>query len=151
MPIRSHPFFQAPTGAVYAIAITPTKWGFVRFFRGNAVGALSIASDTPEMPTVNWGNPPVRWIFSSFAPRNDLTQVLRLGIVAFPDENSEWAPPCFVPPDPIDNCYKIHYKSSIRRASVEEIEGMQPCRKFTPAQMAEFLREKLNAGELQSV
>ena|ERR1043166_3268796 len=148
MPMKNHPLFQPPVGAVYAIAIMPEKWGFIRFFRGNVMAVLSIVRDTPEMPDVDWKNPPVGWIFSSFAPKNDMTQVLRLGIVAFPDENSEWAPPCFVPPDPIDNCYKIHHKSIIRRASAEEVQGMSPCRRVTPAELAEYLRERLKAGEL---
>ena len=146
--MRNHPFFQAPPGEVYAISITPEKWGFVRFFRGNAMAVLSIVGTAPEMPRVNWENPPIGWIFSSFAPRSDTTQVLRLGIVAFSHEDCEWAPPCFVPPDPVDNCYKIHHKSTIRRASVEEVQGMRPCRRITPAQLAEFLREKLKAGGL---
>ena len=148
MPIKNHPFFQAPTGAVYAIAIMPEKWGFVRFFRGNSVGILRIVCATSAMPNIDWTNPPVGWVFSSFAPRSDRTEVVPLGLVSFPDEDSEWAPPCFTAPDPMDNCYKIHDKWTIRRATEKEVLGMRSCRRVTPAQLAEFLREKLNNGEL---
>lgn len=149
MPVTNHPFFQAPVGSVYAIAIRPDKWGFVRFFRGVEMAVLSIVSDTPKMPDIDWISPPVGWIFTSFAPRNDLTPALRLGIVAFPDEASEWAPPCYVPPDNVDNCYKVHGKwGMVQRASEREVQGMRRCRTVTPAQLAEFLLEKFNAGEL---
>lgn len=149
MSIRNHPFFQARAGEVYAIAITPERSGFVRFFRGLEIAVLSIVRDTPEMPDINWDNPPVEWIFTSFAPRHDMTRALRLGMVAFSDEDPELAPPCFVPPDRIDNCFKIHGKwGMIQRATESEVQGMRPCRTVTPAQLAEFLLERLNAGEL---
>lgn len=151
MSIKNHPLFQAPIGAVYGIALAPEKWGFVRFFRGNSMAVLSIVSGAPEMPGIDWTNPPVGWVFSSFAPRSDRTEAVRLGIIPFSDENSEWAPPCFVPPDIIDNCYKIHDKGSIRRATDREVQGMRLCQTVTPAKLAEFLRERLNNGELRSV
>ena len=151
MPVKNHPFFQAPTGAVYAIAVAPENWGFVRFFRGNALAVLSIVGRVPEMPRIDWKTPPVGWVFSSFAPRSDSTEAVRVGIVPFPDGDSEWAPPCFVPPDQIDNCYKIHDKWRIRRAAETEVQGMRQCRTVTPAQLAVFLRERLDSGELQLV
>jgi hypothetical protein len=148
---KHHPFYQAPAGQVFAIAVTPEKWGFVRFFRGNAMAVLTIVSSVPEMPDVDWKNAPTGWIFSSFAYDSDTTEAILLGCVPFTDEASEWAPPCFTPPDRINNCYKIHDRWGIRRATERETEGMRRCQRVTPARLAEFLREKLSCGELRIV
>ncbi len=151
MPMRRHPFFQAPAGAVFAIAIAPGKWGYVRFFRGCSMAVLSLVGSSPQMPNINWVKPPVGWNFFSFAPNQDKTEAIKLGLVPFPNEVAEWSPPCFVPPDVIDNCHKIHDKFGIRRATEAEIQGMNHCRTVTPTKLAEFLLDRLQAGELHEV
>lgn len=152
MPVRNHPFFQAPVGAVFAVAIAPDQWGFVRFFRGRAMGILSIVGSTPTMPRIDWNRHPVGWVFFSFAPKADSTGAVSLGVVPFENESAEWPPPCFDPPDVIESCYRIHERGMIRKpATAKDVEGMMQCRTVTPAQLAQFLRERLEAGEVRIV
>ena len=151
MSIKNHPFYDAPIGAVYAVAIATAKWGFVRFFRGSAIAVLRVVGNAPNMSSIDWKTPPIGWFFFVIARRNDATEVIRLGIVPFADEASEWPPPCFVPPDAIDNCYKVHHKGFIQRATEDQTRGMNRCRRVTPSQLADFLRSKMNNGELHHI
>lgn len=152
MPIKNHPFFQAPAGAVFAIEIAPNQWGFVRFFRGLAMGVLSVIGSAPAMPGIHWSDPPIAWVFFSFAPNSDTTNAVALGMVPFDDEFSEWAPPCFEPPDVIVNYYRILEQGMIRRHATEaDVAGMMQCRTMTPALLAQFLRERLAEGELRPI
>lgn len=151
MPVRNHPFFQAPAGAVFAIAIAPNRWGFVRFFQGPEIEILPIVGSVPVMPRIDWNRTPSAWVFFSFAPRSDTTEAVDLG-VPFEDELAGWAPPCFEPPDVIRNCYRMHERGMIRKpAMLEDIQGMMQCRRVTPAQVAQFLRERLAVGDLKPV
>jgi hypothetical protein len=93
MPVKNHSFFRAPAGAVFAIAIAQGKWGFARFFRGRAMAILSVVGSAPQLPDLDWKRVPVGWVFFSFAPNNDTTEVVALGLIPFDDEASEWAPP----------------------------------------------------------
>lgn len=150
--MKRHLLFQAPVGAVFAIAIVPGKWGFVRFFRGLSMGILSIVRNSPEMPNIDWKNPPIGWVFFSFAPDSDTTKVVKLGTVPFDDEEAAWSPPCFYPPDELQACYKIHERGTIRKTTAaNDVSGMAECRTLTPARLADFLRERLASGELKSV
>jgi hypothetical protein len=152
MPVKNHPFFLPPAGAVFAIAIAPDRWGFVRFFRGLSMGVLSLVGDAPVMPDIDWSKPPIKWIFFSFAPRKDSTQAVALGVVSFENESAEWGPPCFDPPDVIESCYRIHERGMIRKpATAKDVEGMMQCRTVTPTQLAQFLRDRLEDGDLKPV
>jgi len=148
---RHHPFYQAPSGNVFAIKITKDKWGFVRFYRGLAMFVLSLVEDSSEKPEIDWNNPPGGWVFYSFAPDNDLTETVLLGNVPFANADAEWAPPCFNPPDIIDNCYKVHFRGTLRRATKEETSDMAQCITLTPSKLQAFLLEKLHKGELRTV
>ena len=147
----NHPLFQAPAGAVFAIAIGPAKWGFVRFFRGRAMAILSVAGSAPKLPAIDWKRPPIGWVFFSFAPKADTTEAVALGTVPFDNEADEWPPACYDPPDVMQNYYRIHERGLMRKhATASDVQGMTQCRTVTPAQLAEFLREKLNKGEMQT-
>jgi len=151
MSIKKHPFFQAPPGAVFAILIVPGKWGYVRFFRGRSMAVLSVVGEAPQLPRIDWKHVSSGWIFFSFAPNKDATEAVPLGIVPFDDAESEWPPPCYDPPDVIQNCYQIHENGRLRQGDENDVRGMSQCLTVTPAQLAEFLRERLEAGELHSV
>ena len=100
---------------------------------------------------IDWNNPPGGWVFYSFAPDNDLTETVLLGNVPFANADAEWAPPCFNPPDIIDNCYKVHFRGTLRRATKEETSDMAQCITLTPSKLQAFLLEKLHKGELRTV
>ena len=152
MPVKHHPFFQAPAGSVFAILIAPGKWGFVRFFDGLAMGVLSVVGNAPVLPKIDWAKPPIGWTFFSFAPDKDTTEAVPLGLVPFDHAEAAWAPPCFYPPDLIQNCYRIHYRGMIQKpATARDVEGMTQCRRVTPTELAEFLRERLAAGGLKEI
>lgn len=144
MSIKNHPLFQAPTGSVFAIALMPGQWGYIRFYRGRAIGVLSIIGNAPIMPNVDWNKPPICRVFFSFAPKTDITEAIYLGIVPFENESAEWPPPCFDPPDVIENCYRIHKRGMIQKlASAKDVQGMMQCQTVTPTQLAQFIRERL--------
>ena len=139
---------QAEAGMVFSVAIEPGKWGFVRFYRGLSMAILSVYGSSPEMPKVDWNNPPVGWTFFSFAPDADETEAISVGVVPFENREDEWGPPCFSPPDVIDNCYRIFEKGRMRKTKDKPAQGMKQCRTVTPEKLASFLRERVQAGEL---
>ena len=151
MPIKRHPFSQAPAGTVFAIAITPEKWGFVRFFNGLGMNVLPLVGNNPEMPKIDWKNPPFGWFMFSFAPNDDKTEAVKVGMIPFPDEDSECPPPCYYPPDIADKSYRIYEKGEVRDATKSEVQGMTQHVRVTPERLAEFLREKLKNGELRDL
>ena len=143
--------WQAPAGAVFAILIEDRRWGFVRFFRGRGMGVMDLVCDSPALPSFNWKCPPIKWVFFSFAPDSDSTESVALGVVPFADVESEWGPPCYDPPDQIDNCYSIHRWGMITKTKNEsDVREMSQCRTMTPTALAEFLRERLMSGELRT-
>ena len=115
------------------------------------MGVLAIVGSTPSLPKeIDWKNPPIGWVLTSFAPDKDMTEAKNLGTIPFASQESAWGPPCFYPPDVIENCYKIHKRGMIwKTTEAKDVEGMRLCRTVTPAQLAEFLRERLAAGELK--
>jgi hypothetical protein len=150
MPKKHHSMWQAPSGAVFAILIEPGCWGILRFFRGCSMGVMDLLLDSPVLPVLDWTRPPVKWVFFSFAPDSDPTEAVPVGVVPFEDVESEWGPPCFDPPDQIDNCYRIRRWGMIGRTKREsDVREMARCRRMTPAKLAEFLRERLATGELR--
>lgn len=152
MPVKHHPMYQAPAGTVFAIAIAPAQWGFVRFYRGRSMAVLAVVGKTPRMPSVDWQAPPVGWVFFSFAPDGDGTQAVALGTVPFAGPGEEWGPPCFDPPDVMENCYRVHQEGRLwKTQNPADVAGMNQCRTLKPAELAEFLRERLKMGELQPV
>ena len=148
-----HPFSQAPAGTVFAIAISPGFWGFLRFFRGLSMGVQSIVGRSPQLPPgFDWNNQPISWVFFSFAPDDDKTEAIPLGLVAFESDEAAWAPPCFYPPDVIENCYRIHERGMVKKpCDQKDVAGMRECQRVTPAQLAAFLRARLSAGELKPI
>lgn len=116
------------------------------------MGILSLVGNTPAMPRLDWNKPPIGWIFFSFAPRKDMTEAVALGVVPFANESAEWPPPCFHPPDVIENFYRIQERGIIRKpVAAKDVEGLMEYRTVTPAQLAQFLRARLEAGELKPV
>ena len=98
---------------------------------------------------INWDRPPVRWVFSSFAYDDDPTDAVFLANVPFANIEAEWGPPCFEPPNPFKNIYRIRHLGIIRKATKEETVGMVQCCRITPAKLQAFLRERLQKGELR--
>jgi hypothetical protein len=143
--------WQAKVGTVFAVRIESDKWGFVRFGRGLAMGILSVYQTSPEMPNLDWKSPPVKWYAFSFAPDADTTEAILLRTVQFENEESEWGPPCYSPPDAIDKYYRIFERGRMRKGTEKDVTGMLPCQTFKPADLAEFLSERLKAGELRKL
>jgi hypothetical protein len=141
--MKNHPLFQAQVGAVFAVRIGHARWGFVRFFRGGAMAAHPIFADTPALPNIDWHKAPVGWVFFSLAPKNDPTEAVFLGTVPYESEADEWPPPCYDPPDIIQNYYRIHERGRFREyATARDVEGMKQCRTVTPTMLAQFLKEQ---------
>ncbi len=111
---------------------------------------MANVADSPSV-NVDWRNSPIGWFFFSFAPTADNTVAVFLGTMPFLDTESEWPPPCYHPFNDIINCYRIEEQGMTRRASEKETEGLPQCQTFTPALLADFLRERLKAGELTKI
>ena len=153
MPAKKrHPLFQAQAGTVFAVAIAAGKWGFVRFYHGMGMAVLPLVGSSPQMPDLDWKNPPKCWILFSFALSGDKTEVVLLGTIAFENEAAAWGPPTFSPPDVIEEYYRIHDRGVTRKhATAVDVRGMVRKRVVTPADLAEFLQERLRNGELKPV
>jgi hypothetical protein len=152
MPVKPHPFYNAGVGAVIAVGIAPSSWCFVRFYRDTTVKVLPIVSSNPTMPRFDWDDPEAGWVMMLVAMKADPTEATHLGVLPFPDEDSEWPPPCYYPPDLMQNCYRaIHRGRLIKPLTIEDVKGMKLCSRATTPQLIEFMREKLAAGELTRV
>ncbi len=152
MPRKHHPMWQASVGTVFAVAIADGRWGVVRFFRGRGIGVLDIFCDSPVMPKLDWQTQSAKWVFFCFAPDADLTEAVPLGVVPFANPDAEWPPPCFDPPDVIDNCYRIHARGFMTKTkAASDVSGMVQCQTLTPAKLAEFLRERFLSGDLRLI
>jgi len=101
--------------------------------------------------SVDWNNPPLGWYFKCFAPNDDQTEAISLGNVPFASAEAEWGPPCFEPPNPFKNIYRIRHLGTFRKATKEETVGMAQCIRLTPAKLQRFLLERLQAGDLRNL
>jgi hypothetical protein len=142
--------FQAKAGDVFAVRIDAASWGIVRFYRGLQMCVPRYVLRVPGLPAVDWLQAQSDcWHFFSFAPDDDRTEAVHIGVVPFSDTEKEWGPPVYDPPDAIQNCFVIHHRGGmIKTKNPKDIAGMSQSVRITPARLSAFFADKLARKEL---
>ena len=117
--------------------------------RGATLGIWDVCSGIPNRPHTGSSLKPEKWFFAFLSPKTDETEMVPLGSMPFESVDDVWAPPCYIPPDVIDNRYRIYYRGMFRDAQKGDVEGLVPCKRLTPALLVQKLQELWNAGSLR--
>jgi len=140
--MKRHILNSATTGDVWAISLEGEDYGYVRIYQGACLGVLPVVSGRLMADVDQLRAHPPRWFFGFAAPPTDNTEVFRVGTWSFPDFDSSWAPPRYMPPDIYKSYYRIAEKGTLRRAEEREALGLQKAQTATPAWLQQFILDR---------
>lgn len=149
--MKSHPLSRATEAQVLAVRFGVEQWGFVRIFRGSALGIWDKWATGPIAVPVKLEETPEKWFCHYLSPKVEETEVIEIGVLPFASDEQSWAPPCFYAPDIFQNHYRIYNRGMFRVASAEEVVGINPCERMAPAQLAERFRKLFTDGLLNQI
>jgi hypothetical protein len=146
--MKFHPLVKAKESQVLAVRFGIDQWGFIRIHRGSDLGIWNVWTKHPVAIPDDISENPEKWFCHYLSPNQDDTEMINLGSLPFASDEEAWAPMCFVPPDFCNNHYRFYFRGMYRNGSKDDIEGIQPCERLTPAKLASRLRELCSDGRL---
>ena len=129
------------TGDVFAIPLGDGRYCFGRLLHDCGIAIYDYRSKNfPDMATL--ATKPIRFHASIFdkAIRSGLWP--RIGMLPADDESDNWSPPCFIRDELLEESFEIYERGRIRRATKEEIQGLEEQHMWFPDSFVEELRRR---------
>ena len=136
---------------IFAVRITPGRWGFIRFRRGVGFGFLPVCSSRCGIPRLNWDVDPEPWFAGEWSgtEKYESDDYVLVGTRPAADP---WTPDLFQRPQYPWQPWMIFRRDQLVRVNgPEDLAGIPEAVWLSPTRITEFLRQKHEAGALAEV